>query len=71
MSKLGVEMRDITVSAIGQADDSVLLANSIHDIQNLLDLSLDFCKKYNVELCVDKTKLQVFFSNNSLLSAKY
>ena len=50
---------DITVAAIGQADDTVLVSNDVHNIQNLLDLSLDFCSKYHVQLCVDKTKLQV------------
>ena len=60
MSDLGVTLGgDITVAAIGQADDTVLVSNDIHNIQNLLDLTLDFCSKYHVQLCIDKTKLQV------------
>ena len=49
----------------------IYLSNSIHNIQNLLHLSLDFCEKYKVQLCVEKTKLQVFASKENLLSANY
>ena len=48
-----------TISAIGQADDTVIIANSLDDIQNLLQLTLDFCRRYHVNLCIEKTKLQV------------
>ena len=59
-SKLGVSLsRDITISAIGQADDTLLVSNNIHNLQNLLQLSLYYCSKANVELCPGKTKLQV------------
>ena len=58
-SKLGVQLsRDITVSAIGQADDTALVSNNLHSLQNLLELSLYYCQKYNVELCSDKTVMQ-------------
>ena len=49
----------LVISAIGLADDTVLISNCPHSLLNLLDLSLDFCKKYHVQLCVDKTKLLV------------
>ena len=59
-SNLGVRLaRDIIVSAIGQADDVLLVSNNLHSLQNLLQLSLFYCAKYNVELCPTKTKLQV------------
>ena len=58
-SCLGVELsRDTVVSAIGQADDTVLLSNNLHSLQNLLRLSLYYCQRSNVELCSDKTVLQ-------------
>ena len=58
-SSLGVRLsRDIVVSAIGQADDTVLLSNNLHSLQNLLELTLHYCSRYNVELCPGKTKLQ-------------
>ena len=60
MSDLGVTLGgDITVAAIGQADDTVLVSNDVHSIQYLLNLTLDFCCKYHVQLCIEKTKLQV------------
>ena len=59
-SELGVKLSNrITVSAIGQADDTVLVANNPHNLQNLLELSLHYCRKFNVELCPGKTVLQV------------
>ena len=47
-------------SCIGQADDSVLLANDIHSFNNLLLLTLEYCKEYSVTLVPDKTKLIAF-----------
>ena len=59
VSGLGVFMGKSVISAIGLADDTVLLSNSPHALQNLLHLTLTFCSKYHVQLCVEKTKLQV------------
>ena len=54
-SGLGVELsRDIVVSAIRQADDTVLLSNNLHSIQNLLQLSLYYCQKSNVEFALTR-----------------
>ena len=64
-------MRDITVSGIGQADDTVLLSNSLFSLQNLLYLSLNFCKKQQVILCVEKTKLQVLSTPNMKNDVNY
>ena len=59
-SELGVKLaRNLIVSCIGQAADTFLLSNSLHSLQNLLQLTLYFCRKYNVELCTDKTRLLV------------
>ena len=52
----------LTVSAIGQADDTAVVANSIHNINCLLKLSLAFCNKYHVSLSPGKTKLQVMYT---------
>ena len=65
-SKLGVPHRDTeehgdtVVSCISLADDAVLLSNSIHNLKNLLFLTTEYCKKYEVELVPDKTKLLAF-----------
>ena len=59
-SKLGIQLPTATISAIGEADDTVLLANNIQDLSHLLELTNSFSTKYLVELCAEKTKLQVF-----------
>ena len=71
-SSLGVQLsRDLVVSAIGQADDTLLVSNSLHSLQNLLQLSLYYCSKYNVELCPGKTKLQVIASKKMSSEVAY
>ena len=71
-SKLGVPLgRNLTISGIGQADDTGLLSNSIHSLQYLLRLSQTFCKKYGVSICAEKTKLQVFTTKYTEEIAQY
>ena len=59
-SELGVKMKNLTISAIGQADDTVLISNSISALRFLLVLTLHFCNRYKVQLSAEKTKLQVY-----------
>ena len=63
ISNLGVTVRDITISSITLADDTVLTSNSIINLYLLLHLTTQYCKKYRVELVPDKTKLLVFSHN--------
>ena len=70
-SNLGIDMGSCTISAIGQADDSVLQANDIHSLQNLLILTLEYCQRYNVTLVPEKTKLLVFAPPGSELEVEY
>ena len=58
-SELGVRLGELTISGLGIADDTALLSN-IHKLQNLLMLTEAFCKRYQVKLCTEKTKLLVF-----------
>ena len=60
MSRLGLMLGNLTISSIGQADDTALISNDIHKLFYLLELTKIFCSKYHVELCAEKTKLQVF-----------
>ena len=54
----GVKMgRNLTISGVGQADDVMLCSNNIYMLFNLLTLTLEYCKKYSVDICADKTKL--------------
>ena len=63
-SALGVPLGHLKVSGIGQADDTVLVSNNIHDLFYLLHLTKIFCAKYNVKLSSKKTKLQVYHTRD-------
>ena len=64
-SKLGISLGNtITISAIGQADDTALVSNNLQNLQYLLLLTEHFCRKYHVKLSAEKTKLQVYFTKN-------
>ena len=71
-SRLGVKLsKDLIISAIGQADDTVLVSNNLHSLQNLLQLSLFYCSKFNVQLCPSKTKLQVISTKRMTAAVSY
>ena len=63
--------RPVTVSCVGQADDTALVTNDVHKLFYLLELTKIFCKKYQVELCADKTKLQAFATKNMMGNVEY
>ena len=71
ISKLGVNLGSSVISCIGQADDSGLLANDIHSLNNLLQLTLEYCKEYSVTLVPEKTKLLAFCPPGSELLVEY
>ena len=60
MSGLGTDVQNVPVAAIGQADDTGLVSNDILQLQHLLQLTLNYCAKYQVELSTTKTKLLAF-----------
>ena len=70
-SGLGVALRSQIISSIGQADDTLLLSNCLHSLQNLLKLSLDFCTKHHIQLCVEKTKLLTISTQCMATSVEY
>ena len=59
-SGLGVNIGAVTVSAIGQADDTALVSDCLIKLYGLLHLAVEYCEKYHVELVADKTKLIAF-----------
>ena len=59
-SDLGVDLGSIVISAIGQADDVILCANSIDCLRLLVTLTENYCNKYRVKLVPGKTKLLGF-----------
>ena len=63
-SNLGVPLgENLIISGIGQADDTVLISNDLYNLFCLLLLTINFCSKYAVELCAEKTRLQMFPCN--------
>ena len=59
-SKLGVNIGSGVISAIGQADDVILAAPSLYNLQLLVKLTEQYCDKYRVKLEPSKTKLVAF-----------
>ena len=55
----------VPVAAVGQADDTALLSHDLHQLQCLLDLSVQYCEKHQVQLSAGKTKLLVFSNQES------
>ena len=64
-SGLGTAISGLPVAAVGQADDTALLSNNIHQLQHLLDLSILYCNKHQVKLSAGKTKLLVYSKNET------
>ena len=56
-SCLGVNIGSSTISAVGQADDVILAANSVDSLQLLANLTESYCSSYRVKLVPSKTKL--------------
>ena len=56
-SYLGVNIGSSTISAVGQADDVILAANSVHGLQLLAHMTENYCSSYRVKLVPSKTKL--------------
>jgi hypothetical protein len=59
-SNLGVDIKSSVISAIGQADDVIHVANTIDDLHLLVTITEAYCKKYRVKLVPSKTKLLAF-----------
>jgi hypothetical protein len=59
-SQLGVDCGAAVVSAIGQADDTALVSDSIHKLAGLVHLAEEYCAQYHVTLVPEKTKLLAF-----------
>ena len=55
---MGVELSSsLTISAVGQADDTALIANDLSKLKQILHLVIEYCTKFNVVLSPSKTKL--------------
>ena len=70
-SQLGLTMNGVCVSSIGQADDTCLVSDCIFKLQHLLQLTVEYCSKYHIELVPEKTKLLCFYPPNLESTATY
>ena len=59
-SALGADIGSGVISAVGQADDVILMSNDIYNLKLLVKLTEEYCKKYRVLLEPKKTKLLGF-----------
>ena len=64
-SGLGTGIAGITGASVGLADDTALASNDLHQLQMLLDISLLYCQKHQVQLSASKKKLLVFSMEES------
>ena len=64
-SSQGIDLgNSLVISEIGLADDTVACANKLTNLSNILHLVNDYCRKYSVTLCHEKTKLIRFTKNH-------
>ena len=58
-SKLGVKIQGLDLEALLYADDVVLLADSVEDLQGLIDIVDRFCRKWRMEINLKKSEVMV------------
>ena len=59
-------MKNLTISAIGQADDVLLVSNNIDNLHLLAKLTEKYCQKYRVKLVPAKTKLLAYYTSKQV-----
>ena len=64
-SGLGLKLGNLMVSAVGQADDTILLSQDLVKLHYQLHLTNIYCGKHFVDLSAEKTTLQVFTPTKS------
>jgi hypothetical protein len=64
-TNLGADIGSGVISAVGQADDVILLSNDINDLQLLVKLTEQYCQQYRVKLEPKKTKLLGYSHNKN------
>ena len=69
-SDLGVDIGSGVISAVGQADDVMLLSSDIHSLMLLVKLTEEYCLKYRVQLELTKTKLLGYSTKSKDLLVK-
>ena len=62
----GLTLNDLTFILMLFADDMVVLANNVLELQNNLDLLYTYCLKWGLQVNTDKTKFVVFRKRSGL-----
>ena len=61
----------LVLSGVGHADDSALLSNDIRKLNHILQLCLNYCQKYQVQLNNSKIKLLMISPQRSANAVPY
>ena len=56
----GLKLQDITLILLLFADDMVIFGDDQYDLQNSLNMLGEYCKRWGLEVNIDKTKVMVF-----------
>ena len=70
-SALGVDIHSSVVSAVGQADDVILAANSVDNLMLLAKLTESYCSSYRVKHVSSKTKLLPMYKHSHEYLVEY
>lgn len=60
----GIKVNGIVMNNIRYADDTVLMANSIEDLQSVLDRVVHSCEQFGLKLNITKTKFMIVSKRN-------
>ena len=63
-SGVGVKIGPDLINVLAYADDLVLLSESEHDLQTLLDILCQWCRKWRLSVNIEKTKVMHFRPTN-------
>ena len=69
-SLLGADIGSSVISAVGQADDVLLMSNDIYNLHLLVMMTEEYCKKFRVKLEPKKTRLLGYCTGYSELCVK-
>ena len=71
-SQLGLQLGTVHCASVGQADDVALVSDSIHKLQCILQLAMEYANdEYHVEMVPEKTKLLCYTPRGQDLDTYY
>ena len=70
-SQLGLQLGTVHCASVGQADDVALVSDSIHKLQCILQLAMEYANEYHIEMVHEKTKLLCYTPRGQDLDTYY